>query len=324
MPASEQPPALPLDVVYTWVDDSFDGYSDSLMAHAQDNRDANPNRTRDNLETLRYSLRSLERFAPFVRNVYILSCRPQVPDWLDTSRLDIRIVHHDEVIEERFLPTFSSFSIVSHLARLPGLSERFLYFEDDMLAFAPLSLSDFFTPEGRPRVLFESKRTPIKADLSPAIASPWNLALATANAMLDRVHGAAPRRYLAHGPLAIDREGFEAMLSAYPEEILATRRARFRGNGTVPPEYVYPHHAVLTGAGEAAPPAEVKRLTGYVSLENILPWTWLQLRRLEWQHPATITLNDSFGDRPNPRVVALVKKTLERWFPTPSRFEKPA
>ncbi|MAA98216.1 MAG: hypothetical protein CMN86_07950 [Stappia sp.] len=312
----------PIDVVYTWVDDSFAGYSDTLQAHADDPRDASPNRTRDNLETLRYSLRSLERFAPFVRRVHLLTCRPQVPAWLDTARDDIRVVHHDEIMDPAILPTFSSFAIVSHLSKLPDLSERFLYFEDDMLAFAPLKAADFMTSDGRARMFMRRKHAPVRDKVDPGRSSPWDLALATANEALDRAHGKERRNYLAHGPILIDRAVFDDMLETFPREIDATRRARFRADGTIPPEYVYPQHALKTGRAERASLAEVHRMAGYASLENILPWTVFQLRRLEWRKPCTITLNDSFGTAPNPRVVAHVRKTLEKWFPTPSRFER--
>ena len=49
----------PIDVVYTWVDDTFPGYAEELARHAGKPADRNPNRTRDNLDLLRYSLRSL-------------------------------------------------------------------------------------------------------------------------------------------------------------------------------------------------------------------------------------------------------------------------
>lgn len=312
----------PIDVVYTWVDDSFAGYGDTLRAHADDPRDASPNRTRDNLETLRYSLRSLERYAPFVRRVHLLTCRPQVPAWLDTSRDDVRVVHHDEIMDPEVLPTFSSFAIVSHLTRLPGVSERFLYFEDDMLAFAPLAADDFLTADGQPRMFMRRKQAPVRGRVDPERSSPWDLALATANEALDRVHGAERRTYIAHGPIMIDRAVFDDMLETFANEIDATRRARFRADGTVPPEYVYPHHALKTGQAARASLAQVHRMTGYASLENFLPWTCFQLRRLEWRKPCTITLNDSFGERPDPRVVSHVKRTLENWFPEPSRFER--
>ena len=69
----------PIDIVYTWVDDSFPGYLDELNRYTDTAHDTNPNRTRDNLDVIRYSLRSVARHAPWVRRIYLLTCRPQVP-----------------------------------------------------------------------------------------------------------------------------------------------------------------------------------------------------------------------------------------------------
>lgn len=311
-----------IDVVYTWVDDTFPGYKDQLRAYVADVRDTNPNRTRDNLDLLKYSLRSLAANAPFVRRIYILTCRPQVPEWLDTSHPQIRMVHHDEVMQAEILPTFNSFAIVSHLHLLPGLSERFLYLEDDMLVARALSVDDLLSKGGRPLVFTRASRTKSRDELDPASASPWNLALATANAALERDFGTTRHSYMIHGPCLIDRALFQAMIDRFPEEFAATRASRFRADGNVPGEYLYPHYLLATGAGAVASRAESRRMEGYASVENLLAWTWLQLKMLEWRKPQTITLNDSFGDYPNPRVVRLMRRTLNRWFPTPSPYEK--
>lgn len=311
-----------VDVVYTWVDDSFPGYAQTLRAYATDRRDTNPNRTRDNLDLLRYSLRSLEAYMPFVRRIHIVSCRPQVPAWLDTGHPDIRVVHHDRIMAPEILPTFNSFSIVSHLARIPDLSSQFLYFEDDMLAFRPLKAEDFKAADGRSKVFLEDRPSPVMSALDPASSSPWNLALARANEVLAAAFGAKPFSYLAHGPQLIDRDLFARMCERFADDIATTRGSRFRAHGNVPPEYLYPHFALETGAANRADGAEVRHMAGYASLENWYAWTWLQLRLVEWRKPSTVTLNDSFENAPNPRVVAHVRKTLERWFPEPSRFEK--
>ena len=62
--------------------------------------------------------------------------------------------------------------------------------------------------------------------------------------------------------------------------------------------------------------------TAYHPLNNVFLHQRLNLARLSWQRPTFLCMNDNFGERPNPRVVALVRDTLERWFPTPSRFER--
>lgn len=312
-------PDDPIDVVYTWVDDTFPGYAEQLRQYAGDGRDTNPNRTRDNLDLIKYSMRSLATNAPFVRNIYLVSCRPQVPAWLKPDHPKIRIVHHDQIFEQRHVPTFSSFCIVSHLHLLPDLSRRFVYIEDDCLIWSPLRLHHFVAPDGRPHVFFNPRRTKRHEELDSARDSTWNLGLATAEDALDKRFGRRDRTHVIHGPMLIDRESFGAMLDEFSDEIAATRTARFRADGTVPPEYLYAQYLAATGKGIVTTDIPME---GYVSLENFLPWTWLQLKLQARRRPLAMTLNDGFGANPNPRVVRYLRAWLERHFPDPSPFER--
>ncbi len=317
-------PDQPIDIVYTWVDDSFPGYLDELNRYVTDKRDTNPNRTRDNLDIIRYSMRSVWKNLPEARRILLFTCRPQIPAWLDPSHPMIEVVHHDQIMTPEILPTFSSFCIVSHLHLLPGLSERFLYVEDDMLAMSPKLLDAMFSADGRPIAHFKPKRVLPRTHLNPKTSSPWNLSLANADAALSRRFGPGPRRHLIHGPMAFDRTVFEAMCRDYADEIGETRRSKFRGTDTVAPEFLVQQLAVETGAVVAADWNMSKRVQGYVSLENFAPWTWYQLTRTEARKPLSMTFNDSFEDRPNPRVEAMVKAWLDRAFPDPAPWETPA
>lgn len=93
--------------------------------------------------TLKCLLRGIERHIPSVKNVFlVVSGETQVPDWIDRSV--VRVVLHKDIIPERFLPTFNSTTIEMFLHRIPGLSEEFLYFNDDMFPVADCSHEDFF------------------------------------------------------------------------------------------------------------------------------------------------------------------------------------
>lgn len=106
--------------------------------------DFSKNRFEDNNE-LKYSLRSVEKYAPWIRNVYIVT-NGQVPNWLNTSHPRIKLVNHSDIFEDKsHLPTFSSNAIESNLHRIKGLSEKFLYFNDDVLLGREIYLDDFYT-----------------------------------------------------------------------------------------------------------------------------------------------------------------------------------
>ena len=104
--------------------------------------DVNPNRYRD-WDNLRYFFRAIERFAPWVRKVHIVTWG-HIPSWLNADHPKIHIVNHKDYIPEDWLPTFSSRCIDMNLHRIPGLSERFVYFNDDTFLTAPVKEEDFF------------------------------------------------------------------------------------------------------------------------------------------------------------------------------------
>jgi hypothetical protein len=309
----------PIDAVYTWVDGSWPGYDDLLRRHAQDRHDLNPNRYRDNLSTLKYSLRSLARYAPWVRRVFVVSCRPQRPAWLAADT--VRLVHHDEFMPAADLPTFNSFAIVSHLHRIDGLSSRFLYIEDDKLFGSPVAPDDVFDAGGRPRLFLTARSSVAPAHRTNAQLSPWNRALAHSNFLLDARYGAKRRAFVHHAPLAIDIESWRAMIEQWPEDFARTSASRFRATGNVAPEYLYPHFLIAEGRGALAPRMETLRQVAYHPLNNLLPLQRAGFFRLRWQRPKFFCLNDNFDHTPSPRAVALAQHALDAWFALPSPFE---
>ena len=102
------------------------------------------NRYRDSSE-LKYSLRSLYKFAPWVRRIYIVT-NGQIPSWLNFQHERVRIITHEEIfVNKSHLPVFASPSIESHLHRIPGLSKKFIYFNDDVMLGNYVYPSDFYT-----------------------------------------------------------------------------------------------------------------------------------------------------------------------------------
>ena len=93
--------------------------------------------------TLRYLLRGIERFLPYVRKVHLVVAREsQVPEWIDKDA--VHVVLHRDIIPEAYLPTFNSSMIEMFLHRIEGLDERFLYFNDDMFPMRPVQEDVFF------------------------------------------------------------------------------------------------------------------------------------------------------------------------------------
>lgn len=97
---------------------------------------------------LKYWLRSVEQYAPWVNQIFILSSNPR-PDWLSEENDRIRWVNHREFIPAEFLPTFCANTIELNLHQIPDLSECFVFFNDDIFLNSPLS-SDFYFRDNLP------------------------------------------------------------------------------------------------------------------------------------------------------------------------------
>ena len=308
-----------MDIVYTWVDDTWPGYAQMLGAYAEDGHDRNPNRTRDNLDLLKYSLRSLERHCPWAGRIHLVTAAPQVPRWLNPQ--SVRLVHHDKIIPAEYLPTFSSFTIVSCLYRIEGLSERFLYVEDDMLFGTGVMPEDFVTGDGRLRLFPRLGHTAAPADRDRADISPWNAALARCNFLLDAAFSPRRRNGINHVPLLIQKHWWAEMTGRWPEDFARTRASRFRKAGTIAPEYLYPWFLLHTGRAVLEPLAHTYRDSAYAPLENTPFTTALALLRARLFPPKMLALNDGFGPNPRPAVVKAARRFLETSYPLKSRFE---
>ncbi|XP_018406670.1 PREDICTED: N-acetylglucosamine-1-phosphotransferase subunits alpha/beta [Cyphomyrmex costatus] len=143
---------VPIDVVYTWVNGSDPMFLESLQKHVSImDLSAVASRFSDKDE-LRYSLRSLEMYAPWVRHVYIVT-NGQIPSWLDMDNPRVTLVTHEDIfLNKSDLPTFSSPAIESHIHRIPGVSDKFLYFNDDVMLGAEIWPEDFVTQAGGQKI----------------------------------------------------------------------------------------------------------------------------------------------------------------------------
>ncbi|CAG2166373.1 unnamed protein product, partial [Oppiella nova] len=81
----------------------------------------------------------------WIRNVFIVT-NGQIPNWINLENHRVRIITHEEIFTNKsHLPSFSSPAIESHIHRIPGLSKKFLYLNDDILLSQPVYPEDFYT-----------------------------------------------------------------------------------------------------------------------------------------------------------------------------------
>ena len=344
-----------IDIVIPHVDGSAPGY----QALCRERTGSwVPCHVRD-LGELRYVLRSMERFAPWVESVtLVVQSDGHVPAWLDRTRL--RIVRHEEFIPRAHLPTFHWATIAAYMHRIEGLSERFVIWDDDQLLGRPLAASDLFDEDGLPRAM---RTAPIWPALGAVVKSTYQLNLINTARALDRRIGPGPTFLYPHMPRPVSRATWarmhEAML-AVPEFVdTVTRNARGdeRARPTVEPHVLFANWVERAERGRGALrgyaacaldmaargavallPAALRarvpfRAAGY-GIVNDPERTRRRMARLAAERPTFINVNDEAYDSwvvdgvdlntaemPNPESLAVFHATMERLYPTPSRFE---
>lgn len=132
-----------IDFVITWVDGNDPVWQQEKAKYqGETSGDTRASRYRE-WGFLKYWFRSIEKNAPWVRYIHFVTFG-HIPDWLDTSNPKLRIVKHTDFIPSQYLPTFSCRPIEFNLHRIDGLSEQFVYFNDDMYLLQLTSEKDFF------------------------------------------------------------------------------------------------------------------------------------------------------------------------------------
>lgn len=103
-------------------------------------------------------IRCVKTFMPFVRTIYIiLAQESQWQKWMEQPK--VKVVYHKDFMPEWTLPTFNSRAMEMYLRDIPGISDFFLYGNDDMYPVSPLTVDDFFQ-NGKPRIHMTEKVFP--------------------------------------------------------------------------------------------------------------------------------------------------------------------
>lgn len=146
---------MKIDYVFTYVNGNDENFKSEIkqyknLAHTLKAADSSSSRFRD-WETLPYLLRGISQNMPWINNVYmIVKSTSQVPEFINQET--VNIIYHDQIIPYKFLPTFNSNTIELFLCNIPGLSEYFLYSNDDIYPINPSTPESWYTPDGIPKV----------------------------------------------------------------------------------------------------------------------------------------------------------------------------
>jgi glycosyltransferase involved in cell wall biosynthesis len=309
---------FPIDVVYTWVDGEdpeWDAQRAERLAgltgtaRTKESSGAARFVSRDEL---RYSMRSIHLFAPWVRTIHLVTAG-QVPKWLD-DHPQIRVVDHAEIMPADALPTFNSHAIESCIHKIPDLAEHFIYFNDDFLLARPLSPRMFFKPGGQPSVFLS--RTSLGLDNVPG-SPPWQKAGQNNRKLLAETFGVAITHSLLHAPYAHRRSVLAEIEARFPEQVARTARSPFRSDTDVSMlSSLAQHYGLVTGSAVSA---EGESVFINISKGSVVK----RLRMLMSRDQDFICLGDHHHHALKPAVLTeVLTNFFESYFPEPAPWER--
>ncbi|MGH3098008.1 MAG: stealth family protein [Streptosporangiales bacterium] len=313
---------FPVDAVYTWVDGDDPAWQQRKLRRlaALDNT-ALPEHTAavcryDSHDELRYSLRSLEMFAPWIRRVYLVT-DDQVPDWLDTDNPRIRVVSHRELFaDSTALPTFNSHAIESQLYRLPGVSEHFIYFNDDFFLGRPVEPNLFFLSNGMARFFASTVKIgefPQNLEDSPVMTAAKN----NRDLIASRFGVTVTNRF-QHTPYALRASVLRDMAEDFQEAFAATACAPFRSRSDIAiASSLHHYYAYATGRAVPGSIAYTYVDLGGATVERRLA------QLLDKRKYDTFCINQTELTETDPEEsVRLLQRFLDDYFPLASSFER--
>lgn len=312
-------PSFPIDFVYTWVNDKDAVWSEERKKYSGSPHytyRANHDERFTNRDELRYSLRSLEIYAPFFKNIYLVT-NGQLPDWLNLGHSQLKIVHHKDIYHDTScLPTFNSNSIESQIHHIEGLSEQFIYMNDDFFLGSFCTPQDFFVNNGMMK-FFPSHQRVFEEDIDTTTEG-YLIANLRAMELLESHSIPASRALMLHTPMPALRSLLFEMEARFKEEWETGARNRFRGLGDINPlAFLINHYAFWK---KLAIPSQIPN--GYFALGS--PRVSEKFRDALLTRPyQTFCIND-VGVPPERAafVSKIMGEFLENYFPFKSSFEK--
>ena len=315
------PVSFPIDIVYTWVDGANETFLKQRAYYKGEKDDITTDIARfESRDELKYSVRSVLQFAPWVNHIYIVTNNGEIPKWLDTDFEKITIVPHKDIIEEEYLPTFNSHVIEANLWKIPNLSEHFIYFNDDVMLTRPVSKNYFYTSGGLVKSFITNVKLPqgaISEEDSPTIQAAKN---ARSLILQHTDNGIWAEILFAHTFHPFLKSVQQYIYQNFTDEINGFMGNRFRSPSDVYISFLHHHLAVLLGKGVAT-----RTHSFYFNIRDksaVNSYKALLRNKGTDKAPYSMCLNDLTANANGlPNYVEELTNFLENYFPKPSAAE---
>ncbi|MGC2942556.1 Stealth CR1 domain-containing protein [Brevibacterium sp. FAM 24638] len=310
---------FPIDAVYTWVDGADPAWVTSKrrleaqLAGHEYHPEANHEARFESKDELKYSLRSLEYFAPWFNKVYIVTAG-QLPSWLNVDHPKIVMIDHSDIYDvPDHLPTFNSNSIISRLHHIPGLSEHFIYLNDDVMFGKPVRPQDFFLPSGAVKVFPSRNHRPFGAPT--AEDGPHFNLTRNIRQLLREEFGVTVTRAVKHTPYPMLKSLHFEMEEKFRGDYERTWASRFRHHDDIVADQLFHYYSQIVGKSVAT-----SITYRYINIRDD-NYRWVLRETLRQRNRSTLCLNDAPAEDVEPLSDEEVMEFLNAYFPVKSSFE---
>lgn len=309
--------SFPIDVVYTWVDGQdlkwqkkYEAAKKKLDPNFVSSNSSSRYTSRDELK---YSLRGLAMYAPWVRRVYIVT-DDQKPKWLKEND-QLRVISHRQIFTKKSaLPVFNSHAIEAQIHNIPNLAEHYVYFNDDFSITSHASPSLFFNDAGLAKLFPSRALFGVGGQMSPE--SIPSIAGNNDATLLARKFGVKPAHKFGHAPFPQVRSVAKETMKAFPAAFARTSTSRFRDKTNISPITLINHFALIKG--------RAMRAKYKLSVMDISKWDDDHAHWILHHKPRAMCLNDTVDmtDEQKDIIEPKLHEFLKRMFPFKSPWEK--
>jgi hypothetical protein len=312
-----------IDMVFSWVDGNDPEFrarratamADHLANHVVGEGDDADARIRQ-IDELKYALRSVHAFAPWVRRIFIATDSP-TPEWLAPHPKVTIVRAEDHFTDLSALPVYNSHAVESQLHHIPGLAEHFLYSNDDMFFGRSLLPTMFFSPGGVTKFIEAGTRIGLGAN-NPERSGFENAARVNRQLLWEKF-GKIITRHLEHTAAPLCKSVLLELEHQFAQDFERTKASRFRASTDISvTNSLYHYYALMTGRAVQNEAAKVLYVdttmrSGLAKLPQLL-----KKRKFDF-----FCLNDgSFPEVGATERTEVVGEFLERYFPVPAPWER--
>ena len=243
---------MKIDAVITWVDGNDPAHREKRKRYAEPGmlkaEDIAGETRFVNVGEIAWCVASLNRFANWINKIYIVTDAqdPALDPFLKRNfpegYIPVEIVDHKVIYRgyEEHLPTFNACAIESMIWRIPGLSDRFISMNDDMMLCAPVQPSDFFTDDDKSVCYTDKANIPLTLLTRKFKSRSEGGKKVTFKGVLCNAALLAGDRWsylkINHTPRALRRDFYESHYTSRPQDLIRNIQYTFRNHDMYVPE----------------------------------------------------------------------------------------